>query len=257
MFSALDTIKRYGLIAKGDVIGCAVSGGSDSMALLHFMLSLRRDMGFEVVCVNVDHGIRGKESEEDSGFVRRYCEGRGLELFFKKADAPRYAKESRLNLEQAAREIRYSFFYELISEGRCGKVFTAHNKNDNVETIMLNILRGSGTAGLCGMDVDNGKGIVRPLLFTPKGEIMRYVEENNIGYRTDSTNLDEGYSRNYLRNKVFPLLEQRFTGFYRQRGAAFKDCQAGKGIPRPPEPRIYHGRRRRLQNEPPLRLDAP
>ncbi|NLK17489.1 MAG: tRNA lysidine(34) synthetase TilS [Clostridiales bacterium] len=214
MYSALDTIKKYGLIHKGDVIGCAVSGGSDSMALLHFLLSLREPMGFEVVCVNVDHGIRGKESEEDSDFVRRFCESEKVEFLFKKADAPVFAKERRIGLEQAAREIRYSFFYELIESGRCAKAFTAHNKMDNVETIMLNILRGSGMGGLKGMDVDNGRGIARPLLFTSKEEITRYVAENGIEYRIDSTNFDEGYSRNFLRNRVFPLLEQRFPGFY-------------------------------------------
>ena len=214
MFSALDTIEKYGLIRKGDVIGCAVSGGSDSMALLHFLLSLRGAIGFELVCVNVDHGIRGKESEEDSDFVRRFCEKVKIEFLFKKADAPAYARQRRMGLEQAAREIRYAFFCELIESARCSKIFTAHNKMDNVETIMLNILRGSGMGGLKGMDVDNGKGIARPLLYTSKEEIMHYVAQNGISYRTDSTNFDEGYSRNFLRNRIFPLLEERFPAFY-------------------------------------------
>jgi tRNA(Ile)-lysidine synthase len=212
MLSVKRAIDKYRLINKGDVICCAVSGGSDSMALLHFMLSLRGEYGFGVICANVDHGIRGEQSRQDSAFVEEYCKARGVPFYFLKADAPKFARDKKIGIEEAARQIRYGFFYSLLEKKVCDKVFTAHNQNDNAETILFNILRGSGSKGVCGMETDNGMGIIRPMLFTPKAEIKRYVAGNNIAYRTDSTNADNRYTRNYIRNVVLPLIEKRFVG---------------------------------------------
>lgn len=218
MISVKDTINRLNLISKGDIIGCAVSGGSDSMALLHFLMSFRKSIDFKLVCINVEHGIRGKESVADSDFVKDFCNRENLEFLFSKVDAVKNANEKNCNLEQSARDLRYNFFYDIINKGVCNKIFVAHNNKDNIETIFLNILRGSGTNGLCGMDVDNKKGIIRPMLYTKKEEILDYIKTNNINYKTDSTNKDNSYSRNYLRNCVFPLLEDKYNGFYENIG---------------------------------------
>lgn len=214
MVSVKNTIRKYNLIKKGDVIACAVSGGSDSMALLYCLNTLKDIYGFTLLCANVEHGIRGKESVSDTEFVKNFCEAKGIPFITESVDAAGFAKQSRCNLEQAARELRYGFFYRLIEEKICRKVFTAHNKKDNIETIMLNMLRGSGSKGVYGMDLDNGKGIIRPMLYTGKEEILNYIQKNDIRYVNDSTNFDSSYSRNYLRNVILPLLEDKFSGFY-------------------------------------------
>ena len=214
MISVKNTIDKFNLIKKGDIIGCAVSGGSDSMALLNFILSLKDEYGFELVCVNIEHGIRGKESVCDTLFVKNFCLEKGIKFFGKSVDALKYSQEKNCNLEQSARGLRYDFFYSLINDRICSKIFVAHNKKDNVETIFLNILRGCGASGVYGMDIDNGRGIIRPMIYTDKSEIMKYIEDNNIKYISDSTNSDNKYARNYLRNEIFPLFEGKFNNFY-------------------------------------------
>jgi tRNA(Ile)-lysidine synthase len=215
MLSVKNTIDRLGLINKGGVYGCAVSGGGDSMALLDFLLSLREEYGFKLICVNLEHGIRGEESRADSAFVKDFCQRRGIEFKGQSADVPAYAKKNGMNLEQAARELRYRYFYSLINEGICDKIFTAHNKKDNAETVLLNIFRGSGSKGLCGIPLisEDGK-IIRPMLYTDKAEINEYIAKHDIAYRTDSTNFDNSYSRNFIRNEILPLLEKKFSGLY-------------------------------------------
>lgn len=214
MLSVKNTINTLKLINSGDIIGCAVSGGSDSMALLYFLLQIKEEYGFNFVCLNVEHGIRGKESESDSLFVKRFCQKNNIKFIGKSVDVPSYASLKGENIEQAARILRYEFFHNAIKDGFCNKVFTAHNQKDNAETVILNIFRGSGAKGLCGIPVVTDKNIIRPMLYTPKSEILQYIKDNNIEYITDSTNLDNAYSRNYIRNALLPLIEQRFEGVY-------------------------------------------
>lgn len=214
MISVKNLIDNYNLIKNADVIGCATSGGSDSMALLHFLMQLRKEYDFKLVCINVEHGIRGTESINDSNFVKQYCKKNDIDYIFTSFKTLDYAKQNKLNIEQSARILRYKFFYSLLEDKKCNKIFTAHNKNDNAETILLNVFRGSGNKGLCGMDIDNGKGIYRPMLLAEKKEILNYINQNNINYVTDSTNKDNSYSRNYIRNKIFPDLEKRYKTIY-------------------------------------------
>lgn len=212
MKSLRAVIENFNLIGKGDVIGCAVSGGSDSMALLHFMRVLKGEIDFKLVCVNVEHGIRGEQSKVDTQFVREYCRSAGIEFLGHSADVPAYAAENKHTIEQAAREIRYGFFYGLIESGECGKIFVAHNKNDNAESVLLHLFRGSGVRGMTGMSVDSGRGIYRPCLYTDKAEILQYIFDNGIPYVEDATNADTAYSRNYLRREIIPIIEKRFKG---------------------------------------------
>lgn len=206
------------LTTKDDVIAIALSGGSDSMALLNFMLSESKIYGFKVIALNVEHGIRGEESVNDSKFVADYCKAHGVELLSYKIDCPTFAKKSKLTLEESARVLRYDCFFDAISTGKCTKVATAHHASDNAESILFNVLRGSGLKGLSGIKANYNDKIIRPFLKVTKAEIEEYIKANDIPYVTDSTNFNDDYTRNHLRlnvmpeiKKVFPMAEKSLT----------------------------------------------
>lgn len=208
MESIRKTILENNLISSGDRIGIAVSGGSDSMALLHYLNSIRKELDFEIVAIHVDHSIREK-SYEDADFVEQYCNDNQIRLMKTRIDVPKLAKEKGESLEQAARDARYSFFDAILSKDIVDKVALAHHSSDQAETILMHILRGSGLSGAKGMEVKRGN-FIRPMLNTDKNEIMSYINSNYIEYVTDETNADSNYNRNFLRNKVFPLLKERY-----------------------------------------------
>lgn len=208
MESVRKTILENNLISSGDRIGIAVSGGSDSMALLHYLNSIRKELDFEIVAIHVDHSIREK-SYEDADFVEQYCNDNQIRLMKTRIDVPKLAKEKGESLEQAARDARYSFFDAILSKDIVDKVALAHHSSDQAETILMHILRGSGLSGAKGMEIKRGN-FIRPMLNTDKNEIMSYINSNYIEYVTDETNADSNYNRNFLRNKVFPLLKERY-----------------------------------------------
>ena len=178
------------------------------MALLDLFISLnKRDVTLSVV--NVDHGIRGRASEEDSEFVKNYCKERNIPVFFKKVDSITYAKEHSLSVEVAARELRIGYFKSLLSSGAVDRIAFAHHLDDQCETIMMRILRGTGIDGLVGMKEKDG--FIRPLLNVSRKEINEYVERNHIPFREDESNSDVVYSRNFLRNRILPELATRWN----------------------------------------------
>ena len=187
-------------------VGVAVSGGKDSMALLHFLHNHKTDLGISVVAVNVDHNMRKGESLRDSNFVKDYCDKLGVTFYGYSAKNDGIT----LKAEEDARQYRYSCFYSAISDGRCDVIATAHHKSDQAETILLNLLRGTGISGLKGIPKCSENGIIRPLLYTDKVDIDRYVECENVPFVTDSTNLIADYNRNFLRLEVLPKLSERF-----------------------------------------------
>jgi tRNA(Ile)-lysidine synthase len=189
---------------KGQNIGVAVSGGADSMVLLHLLLK----EGAIVSVVNVDHGIRGQASARDSDFVREFCQKNGLPFYFKKVDAPALAEKEGISVELAARELRYAFFEELLKEKKVDIIALAHHLDDQAETVLMRFFRGTGARGLRGI-VDR-EGYIHPLLDYSKAEILEYAARNGIGYVTDDTNFDSGYRRNFIRNEVMPLLQTRY-----------------------------------------------
>lgn len=197
------------LIEKGDVIGVALSGGRDSVALLYNLLELKNNIDFTVVGINVDHQIRGTESENDSKFCEKLCKDNEIKLFFTKIECVEYAKENNLTLEEAARIKRYEFFDELLSSGKVNKIALGHHKNDNVETILFNLFRGSGANGVSGIKKVRGK-YIRPLLNVSRDDIDSYIKENDLPYVEDSTNSDVDYSRNYIRNVIIPKITEKF-----------------------------------------------
>ncbi|MDR3263709.1 MAG: tRNA lysidine(34) synthetase TilS [Clostridiales bacterium] len=201
------------LIKPAETVAAAVSGGQDSMALLFALSALKDDIGFELIAVNVEHGIRGEESLKDSLFVRNFCAKRGIELHEFSFDIPTEAKYQSISVEECARNKRYEAFAELLNASKCQKIALAHHAGDQAETIFMRILRGTGVAGLSGMrDIRDGE-YIRPLLDISRGDIESFISDNNIPYVTDTSNADNEYTRNFIRNEVFPLIATRFKGF--------------------------------------------
>lgn len=198
------------LIKKNQTIAVALSGGMDSMCLLHLLLDIKSEYNLTIKAINIDHSIRGKESEMDSLFVQTYCEKLEVPLKFFKVDATEFSKQNGYTLEQGARVLRYQIFDSLLSENFAGVIATAHHLSDNFETVLLNLFRGAGLKGLAGIPKSRN-GYIRPLLNATKEEINNYVIKNSIPYTQDSTNFESDYARNYLRNEVVPKILDKFS----------------------------------------------
>ena len=193
----------------------ALSGGADSRALLHMLSGLSHQRGFLLVAAHVDHGIRGEESRRDRAFCEQLAKQYEIELFITEADVPQMAKESGKGLEEMAREVRYRAFERLMREKNIPLLVTAHHANDQAETVLFRLCRGTGMAGLAGISparhFANGF-LTRPLLRVSREEILSYCKENGLDYVTDSTNGDISYTRNRIRARLLPEMEQMFSG---------------------------------------------
>lgn len=211
MENVLDYIKENNLIKSGEIIGVACSGGRDSISLLHYLNSIKHDLDCEVVAINVDHGIR-QNSALDTEFVMQFCKEHKIRAYKFKGEALSVAKEEKLTLEQAARKVRYGVFETVIKKGLVDKIALAHHMYDQAETILLNIIRGCGLNGARGMEPIRDGIYIRPLLATPRENIMAYIDEHSLEYVEDETNKDTTYSRNYIRNIIMPALRKHFHG---------------------------------------------
>lgn len=207
----LNNIKKHNLINSGETIAVACSGGKDSIALLHYLWNNRKELGCKVVAVNVDHSIR-ENSADDSTFVKNFCKKNGIEIYSFKVNAIKYSEDKKVSLEQGARECRYKVFDGVINKGLANKVALAHHLQDQAETILLNLFRGTGIAGASGMDYIRDGIFIRPMLSTPQTSIMAYMGANEIPFVEDETNTEDEYNRNYIRNKIMPLLRSRWQG---------------------------------------------
>ena len=196
------------LLPAGCTVLCAVSGGADSVCLLDLV---RRLGDVTVLCAHFDHGIRGAESARDAAFVEALCEEWGIPFFLGRGDVPAYAREHGLSLETAARELRYAFLERTAEAQGAGVIATAHNLNDNAETILFRMARGTGLGGLAGIPARRGS-IVRPLLKTPRRDIEDYLAARNIPHVEDSTNAETDAARNRIRLNVLPALESIHPG---------------------------------------------
>lgn len=201
----------------------AVSGGIDSMYMLHRAPELFPGAAFAVAHCNFC--LRGEESDGDEEFVRQECKALGVECFVTRFDTTGYAAEYGVSVEMAARELRYTWFASLMAEHGLDILATAHNANDNAETLLLNLLRGTGTKGLRGIPSDGpvphgaaNLRIVRPLLSISRKDIRAWMEEHGFDWREDSTNAEDGPRRNKLRNRVFPVFEEINPSFLRTLG---------------------------------------
>lgn len=204
-------IKEWNMAKKGDCIAAAVSGGADSVCLLLLLKALESQMGFSLHAVHVEHGIRGAESKQDAEFVKQLCEKLEIPCVIFYVDACSYAKEQKIGLEESARILRYEKFKAYAFE-KNAKIALAHHMEDNAETVLFQMLRGSSLAGLSGIlpirKDENGITYIRPLLMLHRWEIEAYLNQAGQSFCTDATNLENVYSRNYLRNIVMPHLEQ-------------------------------------------------
>lgn len=203
---ALLAIEQYDMLPKGSPVVVGFSGGADSMALLHFLKSIEQEKGITVTAAHVNHGLRGEEADADEAFSRSWCEKNGVPISVLHADVKKEAQACGKGLEECGREIRYRFFQSLASE-RDAKIATAHTLSDQCETLLLNLTRGAGLRGLCGIPSVRGN-IIRPLLTVTREETEAYCRENGLSYVTDSTNLEDEYTRNRVRHQVLPVLKE-------------------------------------------------
>ena len=184
-------------------IGVAVSGGMDSMALLNAYLAINQD----IAVINIEHGIRGESSLRDSDFVRDFCKKHNIELLQFFVDVPNSLHIGE-SIETGARRIRYEIFDKLIFDGKVQKIALAHHADDNAETILMRVFRGTGIHGLSG--IQERENYLRPLLKYSRNNIVEYVTKNNIPFVTDETNLTSDYTRNYIRNEIMPLVKTKY-----------------------------------------------
>ncbi len=197
------------LFKPGEVVGVGCSGGSDSLALLHYLAKHQEKFDIEVVAIHVDHQIR-ENSWADAEFVKERAGELGIRFYKFRVDVPKLAKDKGLGIEEAAREARYGVFKTLINKGVVDKIALAHHMQDQAETILMHIFRGAGLSGAKGMGAVSNKIYVRPLLNTSKNEIYDYLSENRLEYCEDYTNEDNSYNRNFVRNVILEEVLERW-----------------------------------------------
>lgn len=202
----IKAIEDNQLISQGDTVMVALSGGADSVSLLHMLVSIREEYNLILCAAHVNHLIRGDEAERDENFCRALCAKYGIELFVKKVDVPALAQQLKISEELCGRNIRYEFFDE-ISKTKNSKIATAHTLSDNAETLIYNITRGTSVGGLCSIPVKRGY-IIRPLIYCDREYIESYCLQNSLEYMTDSTNLTDDYTRNRIRHNVITELKK-------------------------------------------------
>lgn len=198
-------VEEYRMLSPGETVLAAVSGGGDSMCLLHLLWRAAEQKGFSVEAATFDHQIR-PESAADAAFVQEWCRERKIPCHLGRGDVPRWAKDHGMGLEEAARALRYDFLRSTARSIGAAKIATAHNADDNAETILLHLVRGSGLRGLGGIPPVRGN-LIRPLLTTSRAEIDQYLKQWSIPHVEDATNADLTYRRNYLRHEILPRLK--------------------------------------------------
>lgn len=205
-----NTIKDNNLLSSGDRVIVGLSGGADSMCLVHVLCMLSDRLGIETAAAHMNHNIRGKAAECDAKVAEQLCEKLGIRFFYRSEKVKEYAIKRSISEELAGRELRYRFFEALQSEYGFNKTATAHNKNDSAETLIMNFMRGSTVSGLCGIPVKRGN-IIRPLIDVERHAIEEYCIENGLPYVTDSTNLEQIYTRNKIRLGLIPYIQREFN----------------------------------------------
>ncbi len=199
----LTTLNKYSMCRPDETVLVAVSGGADSMCLLNLFMMSVQELGIRIEVAHVNHGIRGAEADADEEFVRCFCEKHGIPFHCLRKDIPALAAERSESIELCAREIRYEYFDSL----NCDRIATAHSGSDRIETMLMNLTRGSALSGLCSIPAVRGK-IIRPLIDFTRDEIESFCRENSIDYVTDSSNLTDDYTRNKIRHSITVRLSE-------------------------------------------------
>jgi tRNA(Ile)-lysidine synthase len=206
----LETIHRHHMLAPGDRVGVAVSGGADSVAMLRVLQELRNELGIGLCVLHLNHALRGEASDADAQFVATLARDLNLEFFGAREDVATIARRQHWNLEDAGRRTRYAFFEQAISQRHCTKAAVAHTADDQAETVLARILRGSGPRGIVGIHPVRGN-IVRPLLDIRRAELREYLHAQGQAWREDASNLDVSRLRARLRHELLPQLERDFN----------------------------------------------
>ena len=201
-------VERYNMLEVGDRVVVGVSGGADSVCLFYVLHELKKMYGLELYVVHVNHGIRGQEADEDENFVKELCELHGIQFCSVRVDVRALAKEKGLSEEEAGRMIRYQAFYKVLEQNNCNKIAVAHNQNDQAETVLFHLFRGSGIKGLTGISPMRDQ-IIRPLLCVNREEIEQYLNKKQVSYQTDQTNLTDEYTRNKIRLHILPYVKKQ------------------------------------------------
>jgi tRNA(Ile)-lysidine synthase len=203
---ASDFIISNDLIYENDRVLIGLSGGPDSVFALHILIKLSSVLKYKVFAAHVNHSLRGKESDDDEEFCTKLCERTNIKLHKKSIDIAAVRANSKRSTEELARIERYSFFNDLSDKYSYNKIVTAHNKDDNAETVLLNLIRGTGLSGLSGIPIRRDN-IVRPFLHITKEEILEYLAYNNYQFRIDSSNIENEFDRNFVRNQLIPSIK--------------------------------------------------
>ncbi|MDB0440431.1 tRNA lysidine(34) synthetase TilS [Clostridioides difficile] len=207
----LSTINKHNLIQKGDKIVLGLSGGPDSVCLLHVLNRLKKDFNIEIYAAHLNHQIRGIEAQKDALYVSKLCEDMGIVFFVKSINVPKYCENEGLSLEEGARKLRYEMFYEIKDKIKANKIAIGHNLNDQAETVMMRIMRGTGLKGLKGIDYIRDNCIIRPILDVERIDIEEYCKAYNLNPRIDKTNLENIYTRNKIRLDLLPYMKDNFN----------------------------------------------
>lgn len=203
-------IREHQMITAKDKVLVGISGGADSICLFFVLLELRKELDFEMLCVHVNHGLRGEEADRDEAFVKNLCVEQGIPLVCRACNVKQKATQERLSLEEAGRICRYQVFREEAEANGCTRIAVAHHANDQAETMLFHLFRGTGIRGLSGMEPvrDN---IIRPLLCVERKEIVCWLEEHGISWCTDSTNMEEEYTRNLIRHTIVANVQEQIN----------------------------------------------
>ena len=208
----LGFIKENNLINNGDKIVLGVSGGPDSMTMLNILnnISVNEIINFQIVVCHINHMIR-EEAVLDEEYVCKFCNKNNIEFYSLRADVETIAKNEKIGTEEAGRKVRYEFFEEVLDKTNSNKIATAHTANDNAETVLMNIIRGSGISGLKGIEKIRDGKFIRPIIECSRDEIENYCKENNLNPRIDKTNMENIYTRNKVRNLLIPYIQENFN----------------------------------------------
>lgn len=203
-------VQQHKLFEQNKSVLIALSGGIDSMALLHLLLEWQTHLDLQLAALHINHQLRGQDSDQDQEFVEKFCQQKNLPIYVEKVDMAEFARAHQYSLEEAGHIRRELIYQQYLGEKKFDVVATAHNLNDQAETILMHILDGTGIEGLAGIRLQKS-GVVRSLLFADRSEIEQYVRRNNIPFREDKSNLDLRFKRNKIRHELLPFLEREFS----------------------------------------------
>ncbi len=200
-------------IARKERVLVGFSGGADSVCLLHFLHYLSQEKHFRLAAVHINHGLRGTAAAADARFCKNFCKEQNIDFFLEKVDVKKLAREKKLSPEHAARKARYQAFSKVARKWGATQLALGHHLDDQAETVLLNLLRGTKAKGLAGIPprrpLCKGVEIIRPLLCITRQEVEDYLKNNHLSHITDETNTDETFTRNWIRNTLLPLLETK------------------------------------------------